>query len=364
MDLRQKILCILSDYQFIQANSEALIRIKTAFETIGEEMTSIAKDKGFSNVRVSSAFSQGKQSTITPWIALFDVKENTALYREVYLMLLFKADMSGVYLTVNQGAGMMYSAPIYVLNYLDDVDAGSIELKKEFLQLLDSGFSFDGNIDLADSGIIAEAHERATVVYKFYDRNQLLLEDEIESDIDKVLDAYEHFMGNLPFGDAKLGKTRAAQDTYISTAISPIIIPDSFKEEFYGLRKPTTVVSAYQAERNHGLIVNTFSMLLRQNGIKTVNSIAIDLLSIDSVGKPISLFEAKTDASTTSIYGAIGQLLYHSTNLNGKCKLVAIFPNTIDAYSKRTFQRLNIECITYEWVKNLPHFNNLDLKKL
>jgi 5-methylcytosine-specific restriction endonuclease McrA len=111
-------------------------------------------------------------------------------------MLLFKADMSGVYLTVNQGGGMMYSAPISVLDFLEDMEVGSIELSKEFLQLFNAGFSFDRNIDLADSGIIARTHEKATVVYKYYDRNYLPSEGEIESDISTVLYAYENFIGN------------------------------------------------------------------------------------------------------------------------------------------------------------------------
>ena len=41
-----------------------------------------------------------------PWIAFVDERETENVLGDVYCVLLFKADMSGVYLTVNQGSVM------------------------------------------------------------------------------------------------------------------------------------------------------------------------------------------------------------------------------------------------------------------
>lgn len=42
-----------------------------------------------------------------------------------------------------------------------------------------------------------------------------------------------------------------------NTKNNPIIVPSSFKEEFYGIKKAKAISSKYEAECNHGLIVST-----------------------------------------------------------------------------------------------------------
>jgi len=203
MELRQKILLILSEY-----GSEAITgtstKVKTAFESIAEDIVSIALSKKYRNIRVSSAFSDIHKTIAVPWIACSDTKENRVQYREALIMLLFRADMAGLYLTINQGGGMKYAAPITTLDFLEDMEIGSLELSKEFAHIIDSGFSFDRNIDLADPGVISKTHEKGTVAYKYYPRSELPIEDEIERDIGTVLDAYEKFISNLHSEDLTL----------------------------------------------------------------------------------------------------------------------------------------------------------------
>jgi hypothetical protein len=139
--------------------------------------------------------------------------------------------MSGVYLTINQGGGLMYSHPISSLDFLEDMEAGSIGLSKEFLHLLNSGFSSDRNIDLADSGIIGKAHEKATVVYKYYNRNQLPLEDEIKKDINTVLIEYEAFIGNFSSGDSLTCKPKAENIALSNETIKKLLQLADVEEE-------------------------------------------------------------------------------------------------------------------------------------
>jgi hypothetical protein len=561
MGLRQQILSILSE-SYTQTDSEALTRIKTAFEAIKKEIQRIASQRDYRFEIISTSFKR-EQLVKIPWIALFTFNESSSKYREIFVILLFKADLSGFYLTVNLGGGIMYSAPLPNLDFLEDMETGALELSRQFRGLIDVGFSSDRTIDLGDAGNAAKAHERSTVVYKYYDRNRIPPENQIEKDITAVLDAYEKYIGKLAkpneiskmdsevivqqsglkeiislpeqsasakviqdilevledkksieeaenlliaklsvFADKKgiisvgyqgaserlsaswsnklgiwwiteksenrfwnafgtrepkwassfshnivceinppfeginrsisgifaedpsgklyllhrgrigggrvgIGKSKFEDDfngdwsivrdgielsrvaliaafdsplfaesvsdfvhqveaikispTKATAVKAPISIPNSFKEEFYGKRKTQSISSKYEAECTHGLIVSRLRKLLIKKGLTIVNNVAIDLLSIDLNGKPLTLFEVKTDCSTTNIYGAIGQLLYHSTNLSEKCTLVAVFPKDIDNDTKAILQKMKIKLLTYEWVDNLPLFDSTDL---
>jgi hypothetical protein len=130
-----------------------------------------------------------------------------------------------------------------------------------------------------------------------------------------------------------------------------------FKEEFYGTKKVSSTSKEIEAKCDHGLLVNTLAKDLEAFGITVGNSPGIDLYAVDENNNPKILFEIKTDTTKTQCYEAIGQLFFYSVKLGKKPQLVAVFPNYIDKESKNIIEKLNIQCLTYEWVDNKPQFD-------
>src|SRR5688572_2458938 len=55
-----------------------------------------------STLKVKASIGMGNWAVV-PWVALFDTRDTTSTKKGVYVILLFRADMSGVYVTMNQG---------------------------------------------------------------------------------------------------------------------------------------------------------------------------------------------------------------------------------------------------------------------
>lgn len=137
------------------------------------------------------------------------------------------------------------------------------------------------------------------------------------------------------------------------------LLKQGFSREFEGTKR-YNISQVVEAACDHGLLTNSLAKILETRGVKVGSNPRIDLYSMAN-NDLTGLFEVKTDSSTTNIYGAIGQLLYHSTNLGKPCKLFAVFPKDIDDDSRIILQKLNIKCVTYEWIDEKPQFDQIDL---
>lgn len=157
---------------------------------------------------------------------------------------------------------------------------------------------------------------------------------------------------------------RMKDDTFVN---KPVLnstdegLEHCFTEEFEGIKKYNITNRAIEAACDHGLIVNSLARLFENDGITVRSNLQIDLFTVSN-NDIKSLFEIKTDASSTNIYGAIGQLFYHSAHIGKNCRLVAVFPENIDDNSKKTFKKLNVTYLTYNWVDGKPHFTGFNPK--
>ncbi len=130
---------------------------------------------------------------------------------------------------------------------------------------------------------------------------------------------------------------------------------NQFTKESYG--SEIVHVSGGETERktDHGLIVNSLAEILESNGLSIGSNDYVDLFT--TKGDTITaVFEIKTDSSRQCCYEAIGQLLFHSSSLPTKPKLVAVFP---DNKFHETLERIGIHLATYTWAKDLPRFHSL-----
>ena len=72
------------------------------------------------------------------------------------------------------------------------------------------------------------------------------------------------------------------------------------------------------------------------------------------------LFEVKSDISTSSVYTAIGQLMFHGARQLKPPVRVIVLPDIPNEASIAVFQRLKIKCVSYDWVGEEPSFSGLE----
>lgn len=134
----------------------------------------------------------------------------------------------------------------------------------------------------------------------------------------------------------------------------------TFSPEFSGPRKSYRQTDVIKSQVNHGLIIDALLDLLETRGLKTTNDNLRDLFIYDDAGSMTVLFEVKTDTSTTSIYGAIGQLMYHGAVQKVPPKRVLVIPDDPKLETTNVLNRLGIGVITYRWKEGDVVFSYVD----
>jgi len=139
------------------------------------------------------------------------------------------------------------------------------------------------------------------------------------------------------------------------TASSDPIVP-TFTPEFQGIKKYRRPESIVITATNHGLVVSSLKDELEQLGYSYANdpsgTLARDLF-IPSKGNDAKiLFEIKTDTSSTNIYTAIGQLMFHGAGQNEIPRRVLVIPEIPTEKTIEILKKLNIEIISYKMDDN------------
>jgi len=151
-------------------------------------------------------------------------------------------------------------------------------------------------------------------------------------------------------------------ESVVGTEQPPLSSPaePQFNQEFSGQRRGYRARSEIEARCDHGLIVNALASALQAMGLEVANDQNRDLYVPACNGHMKTLFEAKTDVTTSTIYQAIGQLLYHSVTQISPPKLVMVLPATSDVATKRVLDRLQIRVLVFDWQNQQPVFRNLN----
>ncbi len=133
-----------------------------------------------------------------------------------------------------------------------------------------------------------------------------------------------------------------------------------FSEEFGGKRKGYTFSEIIEASCNHGIVVNACAEYLKEKGYTVKNDKHRDLVLLDAQQRERIIFEFKTDVSTTSIYCAIGQLLFHKKEQLPHKKYVIVLPYGVMSKIRDRLSSLHIELITYTMDSNNVSFVGLE----
>lgn len=191
------------------------------------------------HVRVTWSVGQGNWARV-PWIALLDERETRTTQHGVYVVYLFREDMSGVYLTFNQGVTDLQRQH-------GTREARSILRRRaEQLQTLipASGASFhtDDAIDLRTRSNLGKGYEPSTIAYSLYEAGAPPDDDTLFQDLATLLEAYAAYM------DSDLRRTMADEpatpEASERTAASSAPAPSSSFELAGGFQELAAAIRA------------------------------------------------------------------------------------------------------------------------
>jgi len=191
---------ILSDYQDARDGKGGAFGgshpVYQEFHNLAESIRSLPAVHHHQSLQVKASPGQGNWARV-PWAAVFDRRETTSIQRGVYIVFLFREDMSGVYLTLNQG--------VTDLKRLH----GTVEARKVLRRRADAlgelmqrnvpdlrGFQWGDGIDLRTPPGLGREYENSTAAYLLYGRGVVPPDQEIASDLDVLLSAYEAYMNS------------------------------------------------------------------------------------------------------------------------------------------------------------------------
>ncbi|MET4138437.1 DUF3578 domain-containing protein [Pedobacter sp. UYP1] len=139
---------------------------------------------------VASSSGKGRW-TATPWIAIFDIFITITAQEGFYPVFIFRDDMSGFYLTLNQGV-----TTIRQENKKETLNILKINAKKFRAQLgnISNNFS-DLDIKLRNQETtkigLSRDYEAGNIIAKFYSSTNLPSEDIFKQDISEILEIYK-----------------------------------------------------------------------------------------------------------------------------------------------------------------------------
>jgi hypothetical protein len=178
-DLLEK---IMTEYREARNGPITGTPLRSVFKAAADELANLPSVKSRANLKTQPSIGQGNWARV-PWIMVNDIRETTTAQRGHYIVFLFREDMTGVYLTFNQG----------VTEGGDQVRAEAIARQTEFPQLSTS-FRTDDGIDLRTEGNLASKYEKSTIAYKLYERGEVPDDASIDSDLSLLIDVYERYV--------------------------------------------------------------------------------------------------------------------------------------------------------------------------
>jgi len=170
--------------------------LRTVFADVKAALTNSHAVGPRQRLRTVWSMGQGNWAKV-PWIAFLDGRETGTTQDGVYCCFLFRQDMSGVYLTYNQGVTKLQQREGRPRAH-KILRSRATELRSQCQELQRLGFYLDDQIDLrADRGLGAD-YEHSTIAYKFYPAGEVPPDSQILQDVEAVLGAYDKYLAKEP----------------------------------------------------------------------------------------------------------------------------------------------------------------------
>lgn len=271
MPLRDALLRVLSDYAAAKTEpmkGHPLLDFRRQME---DALAGIDPVRGRPSLEVKVSYGQGNWARV-PWIAFLDERETTTTQRGVYPVYLFRQDMSGVYLTFNQGVTEVKQEYGAGTKFREVFGERKGALRPLAEPIASRGFALDDDIDLRSDPGLGQQYEVSTVAYKLYTPEALPGEEELVADLEAVLGVYETYLERkhelTPFrSEAAEGATLRTTATFVDA------LDEVAREE--DLYYPRELLLALQA----GLVCQPFTLLAGPTGTgKTILATLLERL--------------------------------------------------------------------------------------
>lgn len=159
-----------------------------AFSIISDQFKKLDTLGGL-DVRWSAG--QGRWATV-PWISIMDPRETKKIREGVYIVWLFREDMSGVYLALSQGASALLTAH-------GAIECGRIlreraELFRSRTAELPAAQFSSARIDLRSSMQMSRCYEDATILARLYERGCVADDGDLFNDVGALVKAYRRLV--------------------------------------------------------------------------------------------------------------------------------------------------------------------------
>lgn len=141
---------------------------------------------------IKSACGQGNLAEV-PWICIFDSSITKKAEQGIYIAILFKRDMSGFYLTLNQG--MQAFRDKYGMKGDEYLNKVSEYFRKNIISSVFNLPSIDLNVLKGSRG---KGYEKATIIAKYYEKDNVNIL-ELKQDIMEMLEIYEDICDELNY---------------------------------------------------------------------------------------------------------------------------------------------------------------------
>lgn len=189
--LHDAFIAVLRSYVASRTN-ERIGRASTAWQhvmSIPGILASTGVVRAHPRLSVRASAGQGGWARI-PWVALLHADAATSTRDGVYLIYLFREDMSGVYLTLNQGV----TEPTRRLGTADGLAAvqrRAREIRPRLVDLAAHGFELDAPLDLHSTFSTAQQYVASTIAHRLYPRSELPSDDDLLEDLGRAIRSYE-----------------------------------------------------------------------------------------------------------------------------------------------------------------------------
>ena len=218
--------------QIFAAYAEARTRTRTGqdpvqllFRDLERALADVEPLAGRSTVQVKASTGLGNWAAV-PWIAFLDSRETNSTQSGVYPVLLFREDMTGVYLTIAQGVTQPGADGHAALqeHLRRTAKAVVASLKSDVAR---SGFTIGANIDLKSRGQLARKYQSSTILHKFYESSAVPDDASIERDLETLLSAMDDYLDtkDQPSVGGVASLEAAAQSFRAAVDASGLLVP-------------------------------------------------------------------------------------------------------------------------------------------
>lgn len=166
--------------------------LRETFENIKQLLLASSSLQQRNKLRIKWSMGQGNWAKV-PWIAFLDERETDTTQNGVYCVYLFRQDMSGVYLTYNQGVTRLIQENGKPAAYKALKERAGL-LRDSCKELIARGFSMGDTIDLkADPGLGAD-YEPSTIAHKLYEKGKIPDDGTLLEDLEATLFTYDKYL--------------------------------------------------------------------------------------------------------------------------------------------------------------------------